>query len=134
MRNALRTALKRHRLAQARALAFLMLAGIVYHATFGTVHSHTDISSPLSTSSFVGSVGESGAFSQPPRHSNTGHDECLICRFHQQLFNSVIDGRIFVAEPSRREIRVHGEAFFDYPNSFAPTPISRHSGRAPPLA
>ena len=134
MRIAFRTASKQRRLNQARVLAFLMLVGIVYEVILGSAHSHTDISSLPDISGIAVSVGQSGTFSRLPLHKSTGHDECLICRFHQQLSNSVVDARIFVAELPLRDASVSGEDSFDYSNSFAFAPLARHSGRAPPVA
>jgi hypothetical protein len=116
----------------ARLLAFVLLSGIVHAVTFGAAHSHSDQSASIDagrTAVFEGQVEQ--AFPEP-FHYRTDRQECLICLFHQQLFNSVVHTPFFTAEQVLPEAGLNSEKLHKYSSSFTSTPIVRLSGRAPP--
>jgi hypothetical protein len=116
-----------------RLAAFVLLAGIAYSVTFGTLHSHADLSerpNANATPHFAETAIDSGTAG----HADTDEQDCLICRFHQQLFNSVVHARVCVAGSTAESGHAAARVSSDYSNYFTSSPIERHSGRAPPLA
>ena len=115
-----------HRRANSRrALGYLLLLMIAYAGTVETVHSHGDVTpGHRDVANFVDAGGLD-------HHSHTGHSrevECPMCAFQQQLFNGLIHAPLFALAPSTQT------AFVDFPTvAFPSTPITRPSGRAPPL-
>jgi hypothetical protein len=116
----------------ARVLAFVLLTGIVHAVTFGSAHSH-DIS-PAQEAGRVASVSTQIVEQAVP--GTYGHpgvpQECLICLFHQQLFNSFVHSTFFVGQPSVPTVRTTEQDLLHYSSTFVSTPIARPSGRAPP--
>jgi len=127
-----RTASGQTRTFLARVLSFVLLAGIVHAVTFGAAHSHI----AASTSPDVGqsiSTSSQAQWSVPaPVNYRTDRQECLICLFHQQLFNSVIHTPFYVAEQTIDVAGSGPEKLLKFSSSFTSTPIERLSGRAPP--
>jgi len=117
-----------------RLAAFVLLAGIAYSVTFGTLHSHADPSerpSARQTTHFTETaIVEAGTAG----NAGTSEQDCLICQFHQQLFNSVVHARITLAGLTAESSQAAVGVSFEYSQQFASSPIERHSGRAPPLA
>jgi len=90
-----RTATRRLRATLARALSCVLIVGITYAATVGSVHSHENLSSGHHTSVAEVASGQSvtgqAAFSADlPLHSHSHNHECLICLLQQQLFNNAL--------------------------------------------
>jgi hypothetical protein len=116
-----------------RLVTFVLLAGIAYSVTFGSAHRHTDPTQQLSANSTADIVIGAAI---GPLASNAGSiddQDCLICRFHQQLFNSVVHARLLVSEPEMRRLHSPYYALYSYANLFISTSVGRPSGRAPPL-
>ena len=115
-----------------RTIAFVLLAGIVYSVSFGTVHRHGNAgSSPnaFTAASFVGTAASS--FSLPGK-IGTQTEECLICVLHQQFSNSTVHSPHFVVT-SEPEIKPDADAAVFYHSSpIVSSPVARLSGRAPP--
>ena len=116
----------------ARALALLLLIGIVYAATFGSAHSHISIPSQPDTNVDLNSHVQATLSTSGQVRAPHGA-ECLICLFHQQLYNSIVHDPFFIAKPTERVRFVLDPKFLNYSTSFTSTPIVLFSGRAPPL-
>ncbi|MEP6849785.1 MAG: hypothetical protein ABI999_13095 [Acidobacteriota bacterium] len=112
-----------------RGLAFVLLAGIVYGITFGSAHSHGNPSKPQVN---IVAGHEISTSTVSTLRSQPGF-ECLVCLFHQNLFNSTIPGAIFSATSSQPEVRPTAAPLTSYSSPFTSTPVARLSGRAPPL-
>jgi len=117
----------------ARAMAFVLLAGVLHAVTFGSAHSHVSAGASLDSGQSV-TVGLAEQVVPDPIHYRTDRQECLICLFHQQLFNSVVHTPFFVAEQVVPEPRSTVDKLQTSSSSFTSTPIARLSGRAPPRA
>jgi|KBSSwiStaDraftv2_1062776.scaffolds.fasta_scaffold70516_5 hypothetical protein len=123
-----RSVSKRIRSLLSRALAFALLAGIVYGVTFGSAHRHGNRYSAIAGKAATGQAGGTlTAFHGQPRF------ECLACLFHQNLSNSTVPNSLFVAKPALQADLASTPAILSYSDQFASTPIARLSGRAPPL-
>jgi hypothetical protein len=85
-----RTATRRLRATFARALSCVLLVGITYAATVGSVHSHENLSSGHHTSVAQGATGQAAFSADLPLHSHTHNHECLICLLQQQLFHNAL--------------------------------------------
>jgi hypothetical protein len=112
-------------------MAFVLLAGVLHAVTFGSAHSHISAGASLDSGQSV-TVGLAEQVVPDPIHYRTDRQECLICLFHQQLFNSVVHTPFFVAEPTLPNAVSKGDKLQNYFSSFISTPIARLSGRAPP--
>lgn len=116
----------------ARALAFVLLGLIVHAETFGSAHSHFSASARVDASRTMTAEGQ-GEYAIPdPVHFHTERQECLVCLFHQQLFNSIVHTAFFVAGPVSRTSGANGDKCSGSFCSFTSKPIARLSGRAPP--
>jgi hypothetical protein len=115
----------------ARVLAFVLLTGIIHAVTFGSAHSHDISSAQEAGRAASASVQIEQAIPGTFRHQN-GPQECLICLFHQQLFNSFVHSTFFVGQPSVPTVRTQEQNLLHYSSTFISTPIDRPSGRAPP--
>jgi hypothetical protein len=113
----------------ARALAGVLLIGIIYAVTFGSAHSHGNVSSALDTNTAPSSTGQASSSSNVPLNR---HD-CLICLLHQQLFNSIVHEPVFIVKPSTQVAFVSAPAVIFYSSPIAYHPITQLTGRAPPL-
>jgi hypothetical protein len=112
-------------------LACLLLAGIVYSVSFGTVHRHGNgLQKPEAI--FTGFAGNAGTTLSIPLNRRTRSDECLICVLHQQLFSSTIDEPHFIVRPLPQIASVSTAAVFYHSTPVVSSPIARLSGRAPP--
>jgi hypothetical protein len=127
-----RTASGQTRTFLARALSFVLLAGIVHAITFGAAHSHVLAGSSLDSGQAISSSGQAQWTVPAPINYRTDRQECLICLFHQQLFNSVIHTPFYVAEHAVDVAGSGPEKLLKFSSSFTSTPIERLSGRAPP--
>jgi len=119
----------------ARALTCVLLVGITYAATVGSVHSHEDLSSGHYTSVAQGATGQSAAgqsaFSADlPLHSHTHNHECLICLLQQQLFNNALYKTPSTPTPPSTQSTFKSSTAAIY-SSASNTP---RRGRAPPPA
>ncbi|MEP7077209.1 MAG: hypothetical protein ABI878_15495 [Acidobacteriota bacterium] len=128
-----RSASRRTRTLFERALAFALLAGIVCGVTFGSAHDHGQayrgsggIFSAAGIADSAGSAYTSG--------SSQKAFECLLCLFHQNLFNSTVPAAVFTAASVELEVSSSAQPVLAYSNPFSSTPIARLSGRAPPTA
>ena len=127
------TALRRNRRLFVRALTSVLFAGIVYSASFGTVHSHGNVSSDLGTNISASSTEQAGALFELPLQSRSDVHECLICVLHRQFSSSIVHAPVFIAGPSAQLIEVSTPAVFYRSSTIVSRPIIRLSGRAPPL-
>ena len=127
-----RTASRRTRTAMARLLAVVLLSAIVHAVTFGSAHSHVSAGSSLGAGRSAASLSQS-AWAEPELfHYRTDRQECLICLFHQQLFNSVVHAPFYVPEQNSPATGSLGKKLLKYSAVFASVPLARMSGRAPP--
>jgi hypothetical protein len=115
----------------ARVLAFVLLTGIVHTVTFGSAHSH-DISSAQESSQAANAAVQIEQVVPGTFQHSGGAQECLICLFHQQLFNSFVNSPFFVGQPSVPAIRKTEQNLLRYSSTNVSRPIARLSGRAPP--
>jgi hypothetical protein len=116
-----------------RALACVLLIGIIYAVTFGSVHSHRNVSSKFETNRAASSMKQAGFSSNVPLHSHSQGHDCLICVLHQQLFNSIVNTPLFIDKPSTQVAFVPTPTVHYHSGPIAFRPIARLSGRAPPL-
>jgi len=129
-----RTASGRTRSLLARVVACVLIGGIVHAVTFGAAHSHVGLGSSLNAGETIAASGQAGQAVPDPLRYRTDRQECLICLFHQQLFNSVVHTPFFVARHLVPDTDEKGDKLHKYSSSFISTPIARLSGRAPPRA
>jgi hypothetical protein len=121
------------RMTFARELACVALVGIIYVATFGVAHSHRDDSARLVTN-HVASITRASFFSsQVSLYNHSQRYKCLICLFHQELFNSIVQSPIFIVQDSRQVAFISEPPILYHSAPIASGPIARLSGRAPPL-
>ena len=116
-----------------RALACMLLIGIIYAVTFGSAHSHSDVLSKLDTNRDARAARQISISSEIPLHSHSDSHECLICLFQQQLYNSIVCEPLVIAKPSTQAVFVSAPTFFYHSGPIASSPIGRLSGRAPPF-
>jgi hypothetical protein len=115
-----------------RALAFVLLIGIVYGVTFGSAHSHSITSSDTGTTAITKDAARASSPFLIPTHELSHQQECLICLFHQQLFSSVVHAPLYVVRPSILIEPTSSPRVFFHSSSFTSTVTARFSGRAPP--
>jgi hypothetical protein len=118
----------------ARVVAFVLLSGILHGVTFGAAHSHISASAAFEAAQKVAVIGQTEQAVPDPVNYRTDRQECLVCLFHQQLFNSVVHAPFFVAEQILPAAGSKGDKLHKYSSSFTSAPIARLSGRAPPHA
>jgi hypothetical protein len=117
----------------ARVLACLLLAGIVYSATFGALHSHTQVLSNQDTSLFERASEQVSVSAETPVRSRSNGTECLICSFHRQFSSSTVHTPLFIVGHSAQVAFAPAPTNFYYTSLTVSRPITRLSGRAPPL-
>jgi hypothetical protein len=106
-----------------QALVCLLLLMITYGATVEAVHSHGVVSTNRPG---VTSISDAGGL-----HSDTNdsqHRECVMCRFQQQLFNSLVHAPLLILLPLTQTAFVSSLTVL-YPSGST----NRPTGRAPPL-
>ncbi|MFM9904630.1 MAG: hypothetical protein ACKVQJ_08685 [Pyrinomonadaceae bacterium] len=124
---------RRNRTQFARLLASILLIGIVYSATFGSVHTHGYSAANSGTTISTSSAGQIIALPQVPLHSRTNGNDCLVCVLHRQFSSSTVHTPLFIAGPPEQIAQVSAPAVFYRLNLTISHPIARMSGRAPPL-
>ena len=134
MRFVVRTSQRQTRTLFARVVALLLLGGILHAVTFGAAHSHISAGSSLGSSLTIVERIQAVQAVSGPVHYRTDRQECLVCLFHQQLFNSVVHTPFFIAQQLLPETGPVGDKLQTYSQSFTSAPIARVSGRAPPRA
>ena len=106
-----------------RVLSCLLLFLVTYGATVEAAHSHGSVTLNRSGFAAINDAGES--------NSDTSHSqqrECELCQFQQQLFNGIVHAPLFIVTPSTQTAFVS-----TLPVLYFSSPITRSSGRAPPL-
>src|SRR5204862_1741277 len=73
-----------------RVFACVLLAGIVYAATAGTVHSHGSVLYGFESLAAVDIAGQNGVSSELPLGGPSDGNQCLICVLHRQFSNSIV--------------------------------------------
>ena len=122
--------LDRTRRRLARGVAFLLLTGIVYSVSFGTVHKHGE--SRLRETSAISDISATASSFTIPVSSGTQTEGCLICVLHRQLSFSTVEAPHFVVHISdEAEISPAAPVFYHSVHVLS-SPIARLSGRAPP--
>ena len=116
-----------------RALACVLLIGIIYAVTFGLAHSHGILSLKTDTNITTSAAVQANSSFLIPIQRPSHPQECLICLFHQQLFSSVVHSPLYIAKPSIQVAPVSPPRGFFYSSSFTSAPTTRLSGRAPPI-
>lgn len=124
-----RTESRRLRAFLARAVACVLLVGITYASTVGTVHSHGD-HEPGHHAGAEGVAGQASLSDDLPRHAHTHSHECLICLLQQNLFNGALYKVPSVLAPPSAAPAPAPYAAAGY-SSGSNTP---RRGRAPPAA
>jgi hypothetical protein len=114
-------------------LASVLLTGILYSATFGTVHSHGNVLSKISSNVSAGFTEQVTTLSKAPFHGRSDGTECLICVLHRQFFSSIVNAPHFIVKASAQIARVSATTVFYRSSTVVSNPIARLSGRAPPL-
>jgi hypothetical protein len=114
-------------------LAAVLLAGIVYSVSFGTVHIHGGLSQQPAADAASGFAVNIGTFVDLAGSARSKADECLICSFHRQLSFSTIDGPQFIPDLTPQIDPADAAAVFHYANNATSEPDTHLSGRAPPL-
>ena len=127
-----RTLLERSRKRLARAVTFVLLSGIVYSVSFGTVHKHRDARQTSETSTIASSAGTAATSQVLPVSSGTQTDNCLICVLQQQLFSSTVDTPNLIVTPAPEATIAAAALVFYHSTPIVSSPIARLSGRAPP--
>jgi hypothetical protein len=122
--------LDRTRRRLARGVAFLLLTGIVYSVSFGTVHKHGE--SRLLESSAISDISATASSFTIPVSSGTQTEECLICVLHRQLSFSTVEAPHFVVHISDEAAIIPAAPVFYLSVPVTSSPIARLSGRAPP--
>ncbi len=115
-----------------RALASALLVGIIYSVTFGSAHSHGNVSLKLETYGASELADQASVSKNVTNHRHSGENECLICLLHQQQSNSIVHSPVFAVLPSTEVAFVRRVKIPFSSGSVVFTPISRPSGRAPP--
>jgi hypothetical protein len=128
------TILKRIRTESSRVLAFVLLAGLFYSASFGTVHSHFNTSRSFYAGTSTSHTGPASVSSELPIRGNADTDGCLICVLRQQLFSSTVGVPYFVERPPTEVLAVSTETPHFRSDPIITSTIVRFSGRAPPIA
>ena len=124
------TARGRLRALLARVVACVLLVGITYASTVGSVHSHENLSPGRHTSVAEGAEGRSGVSSDSPLDNHTHGHECLICLLQQNLFNGALYKAPSVLAPPSAASALAPSAAVVYSSASN----TRPSGRAPPFA
>ena len=105
----------------------MLLVGITYASTVGSVHSHEDHEPGHHAAE---ATGQAGFSAELPRHVHTHSHECLICLLQQNLFNGALYKVPSVPAPLSAAPALAPSAPVIY-SSATDTP---RRGRAPPLA
>jgi len=114
----------------ARVLVFVLLVGIVHAVTFGSAHSHANVSSSPNR---IGRVAERASVSSNiPLYGRSGGSECLVCLLHRQLSNSIVHSPVFVVLPSTEAVSAPALKVLYSPSFVTSSLIARPAGRAPP--
>jgi hypothetical protein len=116
-----------------RALAGILLFGIIHAVTFGSAHDHGNLSSRFYTKSAASVAVQASVSSEAPLYEHPSEHECLICMLHRQLFNSVVQSPLFVVKPSTY-VSVSTPVVHSHADPVISFPIPRMPGRAPPLS
>ena len=124
-----RTATRRLRAILVRSLTCVLLVGITYASTVGSVHSHED-NEPGHHAGASGATGQASFSDEAPRHLHTHSHECLICLLQQNLFNGALYKVPSAPAPPTAAPALAPSAAAIY-SSAADTP---RRGRAPPAA
>jgi hypothetical protein len=127
-----RTAPRQARTIVARALSFLLLVGLIQAITFGSAHSHSAAGPSIYAGQFAETADQDEYAIPDPYHFQNVRQECLVCLFHQQLFNSVVHTQFFITDPVSLESGASRTKLLKHFNSFNSTVLTRTSGRAPP--
>jgi len=117
-----------------RAFADVLLLGIVYSATFGTIHSHLDQSFPVAgfEAKAAGIAVSHAGISQEPLRGNTDGTECLTCILHRQFSSSTLNSPIFLVGASAGMASGSAPTVYYKSISITSRPLTRLRGRAPP--
>jgi hypothetical protein len=116
-----------------RVLAAVLLAGIVYSVSFGTVHVHRDLSQRTVADAASGFAVNTGTSIGNAGTVRSNADDCLICTFHRQLSFSTIDCPHFAVTAAPQIEAAAAVTVFYYSNTVLSEPDTHLSGRAPPL-
>lgn len=127
-----RSAVGQTRTIFARAIAFVLLVGLIQAVTFGSAHSHTPGGTALGAGQTDLSTAQTEYAIPDPYHFQNVRQECLVCLFHQQLFSSVVHTPFVISRSVADISDTNGEKLINYSSSFTSTPIASPSGRAPP--
>ena len=104
------------------ALAYLLLLTIGYGAIVGAAHSH-GVSS-LNPAQLAAVAGDDDSQSSYQGHS--GHSECSLCQFQQQLFGGLVS--VILVSHTAQQFAFHPQQTISYLS----TSVLRTLGRGPP--
>ena len=113
---------------RARALPLLLLASVVFSATFGIVHTHGSPSNGVAAreSKIAGFVGAADLVGDQTDGLQQGGD-CPICQLHRQLSGGLLYGPVFTPTPPTQ----HAPATVTSVPYFSASSTPQR-GRAPP--
>src|SRR5205085_3237414 len=122
------SSLNQRHVRRARALPLLLLASVIFSATFGIVHTHGSPSNGTAAratdaAGFVKSGDLDGGQTGGPLRPG----DCSICQLHRQLSGGLLYGPVFMPAPPA-EAPVAALAASTYLSSFS----APRRGRAPP--
>lgn len=111
---------------------FLLLVGIVYSATFGSVHSHA-----TDSFNFAANLSTAAAahvtLSETSLRGPLDNNQCLVCALHGDFSSGTLHKPIFLINPSVEIALISSHTAFYSRDLAYSRPLSRLSGRAPPL-
>lgn len=125
---------RRSRATLTRSLTFLLLLGMIYSVVLDSAHNHGSMSSTIEASQSTVSTPVTSVSADVSRESGSNGDGCLICLFHQQLFNSIVHAPAFIVRPSVQSVSTTTVTLYYHSDPIVKTSVARLSGRAPPLA
>ena len=117
-----------------RVAACLLLTGVVYSTTFGSLHSHGSVSSFVGTNVSTGDAKQAHALSTQSIYSRSNETECLICVLHRQFSGSVVENRFSTIAETPAKIQTGAKVSYLYhSDAISCFLFERPSGRAPPF-
>jgi hypothetical protein len=131
MKKGHRSVISRLGVQTARALASMLLLGIVYSATFGTIHSHANALLRPNVN-LSGSVGTQAGVAEMPFGVTSDSDECLTCVLHRQFSSSTVHTPVFLLGTVTEIVSVPTPVIFYHSDPTRSRPLTRLRGRAPP--
>lgn len=122
----------RYRSLLGRSLVLMLLLGIIYASTFGSIHSHEDAGTITVNSGTGVDLTANRLNSRAPLQDLSHGRVCLICLLHQQLFNTIIPGPVNFDRLTSLAGSFSPETVSYSSIASSNSPFARLPGRAPP--